>query len=239
VAVVTEAMARRYWPGESPVGARLSIMGMDLEVVGVAADSRLHGFASAPPTMVYGIFPTLPSGDVDLVLRGPGVDAALRTIRDVTRSVDARLVVADVSTGPQLVDSLLAPQRVGGVVFLLFGALAVALSLTGVYGVVAFGVGARAREFGVRLTLGAAPGRVTGEVLRRNLAPVLGGTVVGVAAALALTRVAAAFLFGVSPGDALPAILAAALVLAMSLLATWIPARRAGRVDPAAILAAE
>ncbi len=239
VAVVTEAMARRYWPGASPLGARLSIMHMEIEVVGVAADSRLHGFASDPPVLVYGVFPTLPSGDVAVVLRGPGVSTALRDVRRVAGSVDGRLVVSSVSTGPDLVRSLLAPQRMGGLVFLLFAALAVGLALTGVYGVVAFGVGARMREFGVRLTLGAEPGRVSGEVVRRNLAPVLGGVVAGAAASVALTRAAAAFLFGVSPRDALPAALAASLVLGISLVATWIPARRAGRVNPAEVLGAE
>ena len=239
VAVVTEAMARRYWPGTSPLGARISLMHMELEVVGVAADSRLHGFASDPPALVYGVFPTMPSGDVALVLRGPGVASALRDMRRVTSSVDGRLVVSAVSTGPDLVRSLLAPQRMGGFVFLLFGVLAVGLALSGVYGVVAFGVGARMREFGVRVTLGAEPRRVTGEVLRRNLAPVLGGVVTGAAASVALTRAAAAFLFGVSPGDVLPATLAASLVLAISVAATWVPARRAGRVNPAEVLGAE
>ena len=105
------------------------------------------------------------------------------------------------------------------------------------YGVVAFGVGARLREFGVRLTLGAAPGRVVRDVLARSLVPVLAGIVTGAGASLALTRAAAAFLFGVSAADPLPAVAAAGVVLAMALLATWIPARRAGQVDPAEVLA--
>jgi len=237
VGVVSEAMARQYWPGENPVGAHVRVMGMDVPVVAVAHDSRLHGYSSEPRPLLYGVLPAPPPGGVSLVLRGPDAKAALGSIRDLTRSVDRRLVVVEATTGPDLVGLLLAPQRVGGIVFLLFGVLAVALSLIGVYGVVAFGVGARLREFGVRLTLGAAPGRVVRDVLARSLVPVLAGIVTGAGASLALTRAAAAFLFGVSAADPLPAVAAAGVVLAMALLATWIPARRAGQVDPAEVLA--
>lgn len=239
VGVVSEAMARQYWPGENPVGAHVQVMGMDVPIVAVARDSRLHGFSSDPRPLLYGVLPAPPPGGASLVLRGPSAKTAVASIRDLTRSVDPRLVVVEATTGPDLVGLLLAPQRVGGIVFLLFGILAVALSLVGVYGVVAFGVGARLREFGVRLTLGAAPRRVVQEVLVRNLVPVLAGIVAGVATSLALTRAAAAFLFGVSAADLLPAVSAAGIVLAMALLATWIPARRAGEVDPAEVLAVE
>jgi putative ABC transport system permease protein len=239
VGVVSEAMARQYWPGENPVGAHVQVMGMDVPVAAVARDSRLHGYSSEPRPLLYGVFPTPPPGGVSLVLRGVDAKATLGSIRNLTRSVDRRLVVVEATTGPDLVGLLLAPQRVGGIVFLLFGVLAVALSLIGVYGVVAFGVGARLREFGVRLTLGAAPDRVVRDVLVRNLLPVLAGIVAGAGTSVALTRAAAAFLFGVSAADLLPAAAAAGVVLAMALLATWIPARRAGQVDPAEVLAVE
>jgi ABC-type antimicrobial peptide transport system permease subunit len=124
-------------------------------------------------------------------------------------------------------------------VALLFAALSLTLCVTGVYGVVAYGVAARFREFGVRLTLGAGPGRVAGEVVLGSLGPTILGLVTGALASVALTRVAARFLFGIGTGDWLPAVAAAGLVLALALLATWLPARRAGRVDPATVLSAE
>jgi predicted permease len=239
VVVVNETMARRFWTGEDPVGSRIEVMGAQLEVVAVAADTRFHGFASEPVPLAFGVLPEVPSTSTSIVLRGGGVAEVLRSARELAHSVDGRLVVADVSTGPELVGFLLAPQRVGGLVFLLFALLALALALTGVYGVVAYGVGARAREFGVRLTRGAAPRRVVAEVLRANVVPVLGGILAGAAASVVLTRVASSFLFGVTAGDPLPAALASGAVLAMALLATWIPARRAGRVDPATVLTVE
>ena len=239
VVVVNQTMARRFWPDGDALGARIVAMNAELEVVAVAADTRFHGFASETTPLAFGVLPSIPSSSTNIVLRGAGVGEVLRSAREIATAVDRRLVVADVSTGPALVDFLLAPQRVGGVVFLLFAVLAVALALTGVYGVVAYGVGARAREFGVRLTLGAAPDRVSGEVLRGNLGPIVAGILLGAVASVWLTRIGSSFLFGVAPGDPFPTVLASVAVLAMALLATWIPARRAGRVDPAAVLAVE
>ena len=239
VVAVNETMAGRFWPAGDAVGTRIVMMGIELEVVAVVADTRFHGFASEAVPLAFGVIPGVAATSINVVLRGAGVDGVLRKARQLARSVDRRLVVAEVSTGPALVDFLLAPQRVGGVVFLLFAVLAIGLALTGVYGVVSYGVGARAREFGVRLTLGAAPGRVTGEVLRGNLTPLLVGILAGVVASVALTRVASAYLFGVTARDPLPTAIAAGMVLAMALLATWMPARRAGRMDPAAVLTVE
>lgn len=237
--VVTEAMARRYWPGESPVGSHVVIMGMELQVVAVAADTRFHGFDADPTPTAFGLLPVLPSSSISIVARGPGAESLLGSVRGLARAVDTRLVVADQATGDSMVGLLLAPQRVGGAVALLFALLAIALSLTGVYGVVAYGVTARLREFGVRLTLGAGPGRVTGEVLRRNLGVMVGGVLLGVAVSLILTRLGAAYLFGVATSDALPALVAGLGVLVMATVAMWMPARRAGQVDPATVLAAE
>lgn len=239
VVVVTESMARRFWPGESPVGAHVVVMDTDLEVVGVAASTRFHGFDSDPVPMAYGILPAVPSRSASLLVRGAGAGSALAQVRGIARSVDPRLVVVDLATGKMMVDVLLAPQRLGGAAALLFALLALALSLTGVYGVIAYGVTARLREFGIRLTLGAEPARVAGEVVMRNAALLVVGVTVGVAAAVALTRVVAAYLFGVDTGDLGPAVLSGALVLVMALVATWLPARRAGQVDPASVLASE
>ena len=244
VAVINEAMARRYWPDQDPIGARLQILDQEIPVVAVAADARLHGFASNPEPLVFGVLPGGPNPSVGrvgltLLVAGEGTSAVLARAPEITRSLDARLVVADASSGAALIDLLLLPQRIGGAVFLTFALLALALALTGVYGVVAYGVEARGREFGVRLTLGARPARVTREVVRRNLRPVVLGLVLGALLSVALTRGAAAVLFGISASELGVPAAAMAAVLLMALLATWIPARRAGRVDPAAVLSAE
>jgi hypothetical protein len=239
VVVITEAMARLYWPGEDPIGAQIAIMGQQLTIAAVAADTRLHGFDSQPGPVVFGVLPSVPVTSVALVLRGPQSTAVLRSAREVARTVDSRLVVGDANTGPGLVRFLLLPQRLGGIVLLICALLAIALALTGVYGVVAFGVAARMREFGVRLTLGARPARVTREVLARNIVPIAGGVLLGALASVALSRAASPLLFGIPPDEFTLPVLAAALVLAMALLATWLPARRAGRVEPATVLAVD
>lgn len=239
MAVINEAMAARYWPGRDPVGQRITLMGLELPVVAVAADTRLHGHASEPEPYVFAVLPDVPSREFTLLLRGRDTAGMLRMVQEAVPAVDGRLFVADVTTGPGMVDRLLWPQRMGGLVFLLFAGLATALGLTGVYGVVAYGVAARLREFGVRLTLGARPGKIAAQVLGRSLVPVAAGVVVGALASVALTRVAASVLFGVRPGDLIGSFLAAVLVLGMALLAAWLPARRAGRVDPARVLTLE
>jgi predicted permease len=244
VAVVNEAMARRYWPGEDPLGARVVVRGQEVAVVAVAADARLHGFATEAAPLLFGVLPEVPplSGDaasLTLLVSGPGVGGVLARAGEIARSMDTRVVVGDASSGTALLDFLLLPQRMGGAALLGFAILAVTLALTGVYGVVAFGVQARLREFGVRLTLGAKPLRVTAEVMKRSVGPVLGGLAVGAVTSLLLTRGVASVLYGVAPTHAGGAAIAVASVLFMALLATWIPARRAGRVDPAAVLSAD
>ncbi|MEQ8329383.1 MAG: FtsX-like permease family protein [Longimicrobiales bacterium] len=184
------------------------------------------------------MLPALPSSSVSLLVRGAGAASVLASVRGLARDVDSRIVVAEVNTGRAMVGLLLTPQRLGGVVAALFALLSVALCLTGVWGVVAYSVSARRSEFGVRLTLGAEPSRITGEVVRRTGSTALVGALLGGAGSLVLTRVAAAYLYGVGAGDVLPAALAALAVLALALLATWMPARRAGQVDPAAVLGA-
>lgn len=239
IGVISETMARQYWPGEDPVGSEIEIMGQRLAIAAVAAETRLHGFDREPGSAVFAVLPSVPATSVALVLRGPQAAAVLRSARDRVRSVDSRLVVGDADTGPGLIRFLLLPQRLGGIVLLTFTLLAIALALTGVYGVVAYAVGSRMREFGVRLTLGARPARVTFEVLTRNLVPIAGGILLGTAGSVAITRTASSLLFGVEPNNLIVPVLAAMLVAAMALLATWLPARRAGRVQPATVLGVE
>lgn len=237
--VVNEAMAARYWPEDDPMNGRVQIMGADLPVVAVAADTRFHGFASEPEPFVFVVQPDPVGSRVSVILRGGGATAALASARATAAGVDRRLVIADARTGPALVEDLLAPQRLGSVVLLLFSGLAITLALTGVWGVVAYSVGARKREFGVRLSLGARSSDVTTGVLRGSLAPLVGGILLGLGGSVALTRATAYLLFGIPVDEFLTPMMAAGFVLASALLATWIPARQAGKVDPVTALSAE
>jgi len=243
--VVNETMARRWWPDRRPVGGRVLIGGEEpFNVVGVVSDARWRGLERAPEPRIFvsaDQFPGMAFDDfITFVVDGER-DAAtmLPELRSIFRELEPRLALTSVRTMEDVVDRVLASQRMGALLLSAFGALALLLAVVGVYGVVSYTVRQGTREIGIRMALGADGGRVVRGVVGQVAGPVALGAVGGLAAALALAPAGESFLFRTSPGD--PATFAAvlALLLAVAAAAAYLPARRAARVDPVEVLTAE
>jgi predicted permease len=243
VLIVNQAYAARYWPGKDPLGQRISVSGPDgpfARVVGVAANTKYTSRSEAPLPIVAMPFAQHYRPLAKLHVRTAADPAALApAIRDAIRSIDPALPVLELSTLSQRTSASLLPQQIAASLIGAFGAVALLLSLLGLYGVLARGVAQRSREIGIRLALGAAPGSILRLVLAQGWRLTAIGLAVGLAVAAAGARLLAAFLPGIGTLDA-PAFAGAVLVLAAGAsLAMWLPARRALAVDPADALRTE
>jgi hypothetical protein len=248
VAVVSEAMARRFWPNADPVGRRFRLgdaTGPEVTVVGVVATARFRDLTTdlaAPAAEPDVFFPLSQRTDTDLEVAvrsrtGALPDAAL--LRRAVEEVAAGIPVFDVQPLREAMRQQSAVGRFGSVVLTAFGALALLLAAIGIYGVVAFAVGASRREIAIRMALGAPARRVLGLIVRNGMALVGAGIALGLGASLWLTGLLRAQLYGVSATDPLTLGAVAAAVLLVALLASWLPARRAARVDPQVALRTE
>ena len=238
VAIINETMARRYWPSGA-VGKHIgNPRGSEYyEIVGVAADVRHHDSTKDNLLEVLFAYQQAPSLAAKLAVR---VNA--RVYRDPVRiaplvaravaSVDKDVAPAETGAMQQIVSDRLAAKRLSAGIIAAFAGLALVLAAIGIYGVLAFSVAQRTHEIGLRLALGAARTAVIGMVVRQATILALAGIALGVAAALALTRVMASLIYGVSATDGRIFAAASLVLLAVSVLAAWLPAHRAARVDP-------
>ena len=248
VAILNRSLARRLWPGgESPLGRRVRLDGPWRVVVGVANDVRREQLGDSPEPQIYIPYAQLDPGLMDLIGRGlflvaraaasQGAPASLAAaIRAQVRAADPELALTRVEPMADSVAQSVAQPRFRTQLIGVFALLALALACVGVYGVMAYGVSQRSREIGVRMALGATAGSILGNVLRSALAVAVAGTAAGCLAALAVARSLRGFLFGVAPTDPLTYASVAALLVALTLLASYVPARRAALVDPVAVL---
>ena len=237
VAVINETMARFYFPGGSPLGRTFSIgdslQWQNVQVVGVVKDAKYMYLKEKPRLAAFyphsqhrGFlysFVTRYTGDPKLLIP---------EIRRAVGEVDPNLPVGDFSTLAQVVDDSMAQERLVAQLSVLFGVLAALLACVGIYGVMSYGIARRTNEFGIRMALGARRADVRWMVLREALSLALIGGVMGVALALAAGRLVRSALFGLRPSDPLAIGTAAALMMGVALLAGWLPARRATRIDP-------
>jgi putative ABC transport system permease protein len=235
VAILSEATARRYWHGQDPVGKRIKPRGAVhwWTVVGVVGDTHFRELRKSTP-MLY-----LSWRQIDwqgtLAMRSTGI-VSRATIGRAVAEADPSLTLWSVYTMDQVLHDDLAEPRLNTFLLSMFGLVALALAAIGLYGVMASAVREQTREIGVRMALGATPGRVRGDVLRRAFLVCLGGAVVGIGLALAASRVIASLLFEVSPTDPLALIGACVVLLAVAAIAAYVPAYHASRVDPARAL---
>jgi predicted permease len=244
VAVVNETMARRYWPGGRAVGGRLQLGQVDVTVVGVVRDAGYVELGEAPGPFVYLPIAQSPedvlSNQVAVVARTDGRPADLvPALREAARALDRDVPVLEATTFDALLAQLLLPQRLAATLLGLFGALTLLLAAIGVYGVIAYAVGQRTREIGIRIALGATPRGVVRQVVGGGMRPALVGAAVGLAGAFLLTRLMAGLLYGVAATDAVTYVSVTLLLLAVALLAGALPARRAARTDPVTALRTE
>ena len=256
VTVVSESLARRFWPGQDALGKRLKWGIAEsrtpwLTIVGVAADAADGPLGAEPTIHAYEPYAQLSERELadaitglartlHVAVRAEGEPAALaRLARAEIARLDPALAVSEMATMEQRLADTVAPQRFSAVLLGAFAAGGLLLAAIGLYGVLASAVAQRTREIGVRIALGAGRRTVLGLVLRQGMALVGAGLVLGLAAAAAATRVMAAQLYGTTPLDpwafgAVPLLLA--LVAAV---ACWLPARRAAGVDPVVALKQE
>jgi putative ABC transport system permease protein len=243
VAVINRAAAHMLYPDENPIGKHLMVQWTgppQAEIVGVAADSRFDAMEAAPEPFIFLPNSQRPSLFAGLVVRTAGDPLTMiAAVREAIRSVDPEQGVMETATMERRITDSVARPRLQTILLGAFGVLALVLACIGIYGVLAYAVSQRLPEIGVRLALGATPGRILGEVLRGGLGLTAVGLFIGVAVALALTRYLQALLYAVRSTDPAVFALAIATLLLVAAAACYIPARRAAHVDPMAVLREE
>ena len=239
VTVVNEQFARQFFPDQNPVGKSFRTGKQIMEIIGVVGDARYDRLTTAiPPTFYSYIHQASNSaGPMTFAVRTAADPAgAVPAIREAVRSLDRTLALDDMRTQNDQIAATISQERLFARLSVAFAALAAALAGIGIYGILANEVARRTREIGIRIALGARREWLVGMIARETALVAATGTAIGIAAALGLTRYVRSLLFGIEPID-LPTIAAAALVmLGIAVLAGWLPARRASRLEPMAAL---
>lgn len=239
VAIVNYAMAKHFWPGESPLGKRFHFIGEMrlLEVVGEVGDSWQFGVGEDPQPVAYLPITQAYSPFAVLQVRTLGdPKSVLPSVRESVQSLDRNLAFVGVSTIGGLLDQGLWAPRMGAFLMGAFGLLALLLATVGIYGVLSYSVTQRTQEVGVRVALGATPASVRDLIVKQGMTLVAIGVGVGVVGSVGLARLMASLLFGVKASDPLTFAAATFVLAAVAFVATYLPARRATKVDPVVAL---
>jgi putative ABC transport system permease protein len=240
VALINDAAAGKFFPNADPIGAQIRFWGTARTIVGIVANERIHGLAEAPPIATYVPLAQAPSPGGVLLVKASGDPLALTTaVRGVIREIDPALAVFAVEPLRETVARSVSERRFTMLVLGLFAALALTLAAVGIHGVLSYGVLQRTREIGIRMALGARPASVLRLIVGRGVLLAAVGVALGLAGAFALTRVLATLLFGVTATDAATLTLVVLVLIGAAILASYLPARRAMRVDPSVALRAE
>jgi putative ABC transport system permease protein len=241
VAIINEAMARRFWPDEDPVGSRLtSYGGVSREIVGVVRDVKNRELSEAAGPQLYTPFPQTPWPFLAVVVRTTADPATLSgTLRQTVAALDPDLAAGEVRTIDDYLAQSVATPRFNAALTAAFAALALFLAGCGLYGVMSYSVAQRTREIGIRMALGANPTDVRSMVVGQALRMGVTGLAIGVVGALAAARLLAGLLFDISPSDPPTLATVCGMLLAVVLIAAYFPARRATRVDPMVALRSE
>jgi putative ABC transport system permease protein len=243
VLVVNQTLAETYWPGENPLDKRIAYYTRTVDgqrgpgdycpVIGVVSTVKYGELSEEPQPAIYRALSQSWSASVVLLVRSSGDPMAmLPSVRDVMRDLDPNFSPSDTRSLTSMISFKLMPARLSAALCSLFGGLALLLAMTGLYGVMSYMVSQRTHEIGVRMAVGANKGDVVRLVLRQGLILTLIGIAFGLAVAFGFTRVLSSLLYGVSPYDPLTFAGIALLLIAVALLACYVPARRATKVDP-------
>jgi putative ABC transport system permease protein len=243
VAIVSEAAAKRLWPGENPIGKRIHYLSQDSTawrtVIGVVGDAHIRTLRTTAP-LIYVPWRQMGFWQFSFAMRTRGdIAAVLPAMREQLAAVDQQMKLWYVHPMDELLDAPLAQPRMSALLMSVFAVAALLLAAIGLYGLMASLVRERTREIGIRMALGAAPERLRRDVLVQALTVSGAGALVGLAAALGTSRLLSAILFEVSPTDPVALVLACAVLLVVVSLAAYGPARRATKIDPATALRAD
>jgi putative ABC transport system permease protein len=238
VTIISKAMAQRYFPNQDPLGKQIIFgfppaPGAMHEIVGIVGDVRDNSLGQDPRPMVYVPYTQAPFWGANVVVKSilsPSSVAA--TIRQEVQKIDKDLPVTDVAMMPDIIEASVAQPRFRTFLLGLFGAMALVLAATGIFGVISYSVSRRTNEIGIRVALGASRGTILRMVLRETLVLTFAGLAVGLPCALAASRLLGNMLFGVSASDPATIAIVAITLAVVAALAGYIPARRAMRVDP-------
>ena len=235
--IINATLARLGWPNESAIGRRIKLDDEWYEVVGVVGDIHNAGLSAAPQPMLFvSAYQASASGQRFVVRSTTPVETIAPAIRAAIAAVDPGVPVTAIDAMPALVSRSIAEPRYRTALIALFGAIAAVLATIGVYGVTARAVSQQSREIGIRMALGSSGGAVIRLFVSRTMIGVVAGITIGLAGAFAASRLLAPYLFGIRPGD--PATFTGVLILlvAVGIVASWLPARVASRTNPAVVL---
>jgi putative ABC transport system permease protein len=236
VVIVNDTMARRYWPGASPIGKRVKFNGANdpwMEVIGVIADVKHWGLDARVNPEIYLPLKMGFGSTMTYVIDSDLDGAALAgSVREQIRAIDPNLPVGSLKTMEEVASASVGSRRAGVLLVIVFGTLALLLAAAGIHGVMSHLVALRTPEIGVRMTLGATPSGMMALVLREGAIQAAGGLAIGLSGGVLLMRSFRSMLYGVEPADPLTLAVVGFLLLATALVACTIPARRAMNVDP-------
>jgi predicted permease len=246
VAVVSESMVRRYWPNEQPIGRHFNFAFHDREVIGVVGDIRARGLERTSEPQVYLSYKQVPDGWLDyyapkdlVIQSSQPAERLLPAIRQIIHQADPEQPISNIRTMEEVLAGETESRTIQMRVLVVFTGVAIVLAGLGLYGLLTFTVSMRQQEFGIRLALGAGQGDIFKMVLLQGGTLAVAGLLPGLALAYIAARLLQSLLAGVRPGDALTFSTAAALCLITALLGTLVPALRAVRADPAAVMRTE
>ena len=239
VVIVSEKTARHFWPGENPIGKRLKPGSTNrnipwIEIIGVVKDVRQNDFVSEPKMQMYMPYQQLNSFAPNALVVRTNVEplSLAGAVRNAIWAVDKDQPVSNLRSMDEIVSEAVARQRFSMLLLGIFAALAMVLAAVGIYGVMSYSIAQRTREIGLRIALGAQKSDVLKMILRQGLRFVAAGLAIGLAASFALTRVMASLLFGISATDPATFVSISLMLIAVALLASYIPAVRAMKIDP-------
>jgi putative ABC transport system permease protein len=238
VTLISEALAKRYFPNEDPLGRQLTFGFpangiVSREIVGIIGNIHDVSLGKEPGPMLYVPYAQAPLYGGEVVVKSTlSTSAVVGAIRTVTHDIDKNLPVTDIAALPDVLNESVAQPRFRTLLLGLFGAIALMLAAVGIFGVISYSVGRRTHELGIRMALGAQPGSVLNMIFRETLTLTLIGIAVGIPCAIAAARLIRRLLFNVTLYDPITLALVPLVLIAVGALASYIPARRAMKVDP-------